>query len=246
MDKRKKGVFGPQIGKRCVVFVDDLNMPAKEVYGAQPPLELLRQACDYDGWYGQDNAFRAMVDVQFVAAMSPPGGGRAFVTNRLLRHFNTLACAQVGVPGSLMLLYSTCAKPRCLCKRSWGGPWQHRPCDHRHCRVRFNMGTVILTRYVLVIRMHAAAASQVSDDTLIAIFSTILDWHMTTQNFPDPIKALSTSLVAATLAVYSTAATKLLPTPTKSHYLFNLRDFARVVQVRVLRPCSSQLQRRTC
>lgn len=73
---------------------------------------------------------------------------------------------------------------------------------------------------------------QVSDDTLTAIFGTILDWHLTTQSFPDAIKALSKDLVAATLAVYSTAASKLLPTPAKSHYLFNLRDFARVVQVR--------------
>jgi dynein heavy chain len=71
----------------------------------------------------------------------------------------------------------------------------------------------------------------VSDDTLTSIFGTILDWHMSTQNFPDAIKALSKNLVAATLAIYSTAASKLLPTPAKSHYLFNLRDFARVVQV---------------
>ena len=46
IEKRRGHFFGPKFGMRCVIFVDDLNMPKKEQYGAQPPIEILRQLAD--------------------------------------------------------------------------------------------------------------------------------------------------------------------------------------------------------
>jgi hypothetical protein len=43
LDRRRKGVFGPAMGKKCIIFIDDIDLPQQDASGSIPPVELLRQ-----------------------------------------------------------------------------------------------------------------------------------------------------------------------------------------------------------
>lgn len=76
----------PLLGPKRVTFFS-----GQETYGAQPPIEILRQMIDQraypesGGWYDRKDVthpFRSIIDVLLFAAMGPPGGGRTFITPR--------------------------------------------------------------------------------------------------------------------------------------------------------------------
>uniref|UniRef100_A0A8C8SM12 Dynein axonemal heavy chain 2 n=1 Tax=Pelusios castaneus TaxID=367368 RepID=A0A8C8SM12_9SAUR len=91
VEKRTKGVYVPMGGKSLLTFLDDLNMPAKDTFGSQPPLELLRLWLDYGFWYDRTKQSAKYVkDMFLMAAMGPPGGGRTVISSRLQSRFNLI------------------------------------------------------------------------------------------------------------------------------------------------------------
>ena len=161
--RRRRTQYGPPAGKRFVIFVDDLNMPAKDEYGSQGPIELLRQWLDHGGWYDRSSlTFLDIVDIVLIGALGPPGGGRSAMTARFKRHFNLLSFTEL------------------------------------------------------------------SRNSLSHVFSTIMDSFFS--GFVPEVSALTSSVVDATLSVYMSIQASLRPTPSRSHYTYNLRDLSKVVE----------------
>ncbi|KAL8578358.1 hypothetical protein ACOMHN_031732 [Nucella lapillus] len=91
VEKRTKGVYVPIGGKKLITFMDDFNMPAKDTFGSQPPLELIKLWIDYSFWYNRKTqTTQKIMDMLLVAAMGPPGGGRMVISKRLQSRFNLI------------------------------------------------------------------------------------------------------------------------------------------------------------
>jgi dynein heavy chain len=167
LEKKKKTLLGAPVNKSIVILIDDVNMPLVEEYGAQPPIELLRQFQDQRGFWDRKvlepaPLWKDIRNTTLLLCAAPPGGGRNDMTPRFTRH-------------SMVL----CMPPT-------------------------------------------------SEEAMNVIFGSILTGFL--QRFKQEIQGLTTAAVAGTIEMYNRCEADLLPTPTRPHYTFNLRDVSKVFQ----------------
>ncbi|CAH3028713.1 unnamed protein product, partial [Porites evermanni] len=164
VEKRTKDTYGPPMGKRLLVFMDDMNMPQVDEYGTQQPIALLKLLLEKGGMYdrGKELNLKNYRDIGFVAAMGKPGGGRNEVDPRFISLFSVF---NVTFP---------------------------------------------------------------SQESLTKIYFSILNGHL--EPFKKEVRELASKITSATLELYNKIIQNLPPTPSKFHYIFNLRDLSRITQ----------------
>lgn len=168
VDKKTGKIFHPPGGKLMTVFIDDVSMPQVNEWGDQETLEITRQLIEQKGLYflnkEQRGDFRVIENLQYLACMNHPGGGRNDIPNRIKRHF-------------------------------------------------------------LSINMTSPSQKSIEN-----IYGRILDALFNPKKYTPEVINTKNIVLDSTISLWNQIKKRLLPTPAKFHYVFNMRELSRVFQ----------------
>ena len=86
-EKRNNKLFPPS-NKKCICFIDDLNLPKKDQFGCQITNEMLRQCIELDGWYSTENlTYVNIKSMLLFASTSLRGSDKSDISKRFASKF---------------------------------------------------------------------------------------------------------------------------------------------------------------
>lgn len=80
----------------------------------------------------------------------------------------------------------------------------------------------------IVRHFNVLAYTELDESVIKSIFSKMVNFQF--RKFTEVVQALLPSIIKSVLSIYNKVRADLLPTPSKSHYTFNLRDIYKVFQ----------------
>ena len=109
LEKVKGSQYAPKYHKRHIYYVEDVNTTKKEVYGAIPPMEVLRELLEHQSWYElSNNSRKSASKVSFLCSMDIKKGCKHGITARFKRQFHTIAIEEPSTE-TITDLFSTAA-----------------------------------------------------------------------------------------------------------------------------------------
>ena len=107
LQKKRRDLYGAQVGQKIVIFIDDVNMPALDKYGTAPPIELLRLLVDKHGFYDREKLYwKSLEDTTIICSAVGQEGGRNALCPRFTRKFNIVCLSQPN-KNTLQLVFQT-------------------------------------------------------------------------------------------------------------------------------------------